>query len=102
MKHATRRGKLKRIPTTVPAVSDEVELPDTPSEDDAISATGVEALAFYTPFHFYQQHQWEIYIRNFGIAHLASKFFERKRLTPADNWALGCAYEFLLQHEYFH
>jgi hypothetical protein len=26
----------------------------------------------------------------------------RRTLTPNDNWALRCAYEFLFQHEYFH
>jgi hypothetical protein len=52
------------------------------------------ALAFYAPFHFYQPYQWGIYIRDFGIVYLASKFLGRRTLTTADNWVLRCAYEF--------
>jgi Domain of unknown function (DUF4160) len=103
----TPRGELADAPSAnnddVPAVSDRLEVPETSAaEEKTISATGVEALAFYAPFHFYQQHHWGIYIRDFGLVYLASKFLRRQTLTTADNWVLRCAYEFLLQHEYFH
>jgi hypothetical protein len=87
----------------VPAVSDDVRIPDvSPAEEQIISTTGVEALAYYAPFHFYQRHQWGIYIRDFGLAYLATRFLGRHTINAADNWVLRCAYEFLLQHEYSH
>lgn len=87
----------------VPAVSNDIHIPDvSPAEAKIISATGVEALAYYAPFHFYPQHQWGIYIRDFGVAYLASRFLGRQTITAADNWVIRCAYEFLHHHEYFH
>jgi hypothetical protein len=87
----------------VPAINDPIQIPDVSSaEEQNISSAGVEALAYYAPFHFYQPHQWGIYIRDFGIAYLACRFLGRNVLTPADNWVLRSAYEFLLQHEYSH
>jgi hypothetical protein len=87
----------------VPAVSEDIQLPSvSPAEEQIISTAGVEALAYYAPFHFYQRHQWGIYIRDFGLAYLASRFLGRHTVTAADNWVLRCAYEFLFQHEYSH
>jgi hypothetical protein len=87
----------------VPAVSEDIQISDvSPAEEQIISTTGVEALAYYAPFHFYQWPQWGIYIRDFGLAYLASRFLGRNTLTAADNWVLRCAYEFLFQHEYSH
>ena len=100
-------GTLRDAPQTdnddVPAISEELHVRQpSEAEEKSISSMGVEALAFYAPFHFYQPHQWGIYIRDFGVAYLASGFLQRRTLTTADNWVLRCAYEFLLQHEYFH
>jgi hypothetical protein len=87
----------------VPVISEDIEMPEvSPAEEQIISTTGVEALAYYAPFHFYQRHQWGIYIRDFGLAYLASRFLGRHTVAVADNWILRCAYEFLFQHEYSH
>ena len=56
----------------------------------------------YAPFHFYNSSHWGIYIRDFGLLHVASKFLGRQSLTAADNWVLELARQFLLAHEYFH
>jgi hypothetical protein len=79
------------------------EVPDPPAtEQSIINALGPDALAYYAPFHFYVRTHWGIYIRDYGVAFLASEFLRRRRLTRADNWALRCAYWLLLEHEHFH
>jgi hypothetical protein len=86
----------------VPNVTHDIEVPlPTPAEEQELSTTGVEALAYYAPFHFYRR-SWGMYIRAFGLVTPASTFLGRRRLTIADNWVLEAANEFLLQHEYFH
>jgi hypothetical protein len=75
-----------------------------PADDDKVNieAYGVDALAYYAPFHFYQRSHWGIYIRDYGIAYLATQFLGRRALSRADNWVLKCAHWFLVEHEYFH
>lgn len=86
----------------MPAISGEIDVPvPTPQEEGEIAAGGMEALAFYAPFHFYD-HDWGIYIRDFGVAYIATRFLRRQTLTAADNWVIECAYQFLLDHEYAH
>ncbi len=98
----TEPAAIDDLGTDLPAVPEdtEVEIP-AGNEDQEVATTGVEALAYYAPFHFYAR-RWGIYIRDFGLADLACKFLGRRKLTSADNWVLECAYHFLLQHEYFH
>ena len=67
-----------------------------------IGASGIDALAYYAPFHFFRRNRWGIYIRDYGVAYLASRFLGRKTLNCSDNWALRCAYWLLFEHEYFH
>lgn len=87
----------------VPAVDDEGEVADASSDDEKqISASGIDALAYYAPFHFYRRSYWGIYIRDYGIAHLTALFTGSRMLTRTDNWALRCAYWLLFEHEYFH
>lgn len=84
-------------------ISDIIDLPPLPDhEEQKISEAGTEALAFYAPFHFYPQPHWGIYIRDFGLIYLATKFLKRRSLTTADNWVIDLAREFLFAHEYFH
>lgn len=71
-------------------------------EQSSINALGLDALAYYAPFHFYIRAHWGIYIRDYGIAYLASQFLGRMTLRRSDNWALRCAYWLLLEHERFH
>src|SRR6266403_1497482 len=73
-----------------PIVVGEMQVPDVSSAEEQISTTGVEALAYYAPFHFYSHNKWGIYIRDFGVATLASQFLGRNNLTAADNWVLPC------------
>ena len=98
-------------PDDVPIVSEPIDLPEpSVGEDREVGRTGIEALAYYAPFHFYGQQHWGIYIRDKGLAQLAYKFkaFQSAtttghiHLTPSDSWIFRCAYYFLLEHEYFH
>jgi hypothetical protein len=87
----------------VPVIDSTGEVAEPSSDDEAqISELGIDALAYYAPFHFYHRSHWGIYIRDYGIAHLTALFTGRRMLTRADNWALRCGYWFLFEHEYFH
>jgi hypothetical protein len=87
----------------VPVIDGEGEVPEpSAGEQSSIDAFGIDALAYYAPFHFYGRTFWGIYIRDYGIAYLTSRFLGRRMLTPSDNWALRCAYWLLFEHEYFH
>ena len=87
----------------VPLLSDDVEIPDPTSQDaQSIGRFGTEALAYYAPFHFYGPSHWGIYIRDWGVAHLACAYKGTRHLTPSDAWILRGAYRFLLEHEMFH
>ena len=86
----------------VPVMETETELAEpTEVESRLIETYGIDALAYYAPFHFYRR-SWGIYVRDYGIALLASRFLGKRNLAPSDNWALRCAYWLLLEHEYFH
>lgn len=73
----------------------------TDMEDPGTTQSGIEALAYYAPFHFYSRTHWGIYISDYGIAYLASKM-KGEPLGPGDSWMLRAAYWFLWRHEYFH
>lgn len=63
---------------------------------------GIEALAFYIPFHF-SPYLWGIYIKEDGINYLANNM--RLKLTPKSthiNVYREYVYSFLLDHEFFH
>ena len=86
----------------LPLLETEAEVAEPSQEERTLIETyGVDALAYYAPFHFYRR-GWGIYVRDYGIALLASRFLGKSRLAPSDNWALRCAYWFLFEHEYFH
>lgn len=72
-----------------------------PRGDSEVSAGGIEALAYYAPFHFYRR-SWGIYIRDFGLAYIAAKFKGSPVLVAGDAWIVRAAYWFLWRHEYFH
>jgi len=64
-----------------------------------IRRSGIEALAWYAPFH--HDDSWGIYLRARGILYLTSYF--RSGHTSADvNEDVGNATEVLLYHEFFH
>jgi hypothetical protein len=90
----------------LPVIDGEIDIGDKSASEGQISATGADALAFYAPFHFYGRYHWGIYIRDYGLAYLASAFKrsigQSAKLYPADSWMLQAGWEFLLQHEYFH
>lgn len=87
----------------VPALDSSVDVPEPDEKEKSrIEGYALDALAYYAPYHFYSRNHWGIYIRDYGIAYLASRFLGRTHLTPADNWALRCAHWFLYEHEYFH
>jgi Domain of unknown function (DUF4160) len=87
----------------VPVIDGEVEIADpSDNENSLIGASGIDALAYYAPFHFYRRNHWGIYVRDFGVTYLASRFLGRSTLERSDNWALRCAYWLLFEHEYFH
>jgi hypothetical protein len=90
----------------LPVIDREFDIGDTSAFDGQVASNGADALAYYAPFHFYGRFYWGIYIRDYGLAYLASKFKvsvgQSSALTPSDSWILQAAWEFLLQHEYFH
>lgn len=87
----------------VPLLPDGTSVPDPSTQDQgAEGRIGTEALAYYAPFHFYGPSFWGIYIRDWGIAHLACTYKGSRVLTPSDAWILRGAYHFLLEHERFH
>jgi hypothetical protein len=87
----------------LPVIDTPGEILDPSEEDERqIEHNGIEALAYYAPFHFYSRTQWGIYIRDYGVAYLASQFLQRRKLTSADNLVIRCAYWLLFYHEYFH
>jgi hypothetical protein len=101
--HDDREVRSDEHSAEVPIIDGDGEVPDPSAEEESrIGDFGVDALAYYAPFHFFRQNQWGVYIRDYGIAYLASRFLKRRMLTPSDNWALRCAYWLLFEHEYFH
>jgi hypothetical protein len=61
---------------------------------------GVDALAFYLPFHFYRE-RWGIYVLSSGVVHLAS-VLKGGPLRPGDEAYLEVADWILIEHEQFH
>lgn len=63
---------------------------------------GVEALAWYSPFHLRPQYRWGIYIRETGILRLVSFFHSHsEERCPPSLWA-QFSFELLHSHELFH
>lgn len=73
---------------------------------DEIVEHGVEALAWYRPFHISPQHEWGITITDRGIWYLAKNVMSRKYEAPYTaeqiHDCFELAYEFLYYHELFH
>ena len=91
----------------VPTVDDPFPGSPRPDQEDGTSS---EALAFYLPFHFYEQ-DWGVYISIEGWLKLALEI--RQGLPPAPSGPgiparassydlLHAAHDFLLRHERFH
>jgi hypothetical protein len=69
--------------------------------EEQVSQQGVEALAWYTPFHFNRK-GWGITIREEGLA-VVSRLFECASEPQISTQSpLTAAYELLYRHEYFH
>ena len=96
-------------------IEGEVPPPDPPF---GVDQWGVDVLAFYLPFHFYQ-HQWGIYLRASGVIYLACVLkgpatrrstrivdelagHEYTHLVPGDEKFLRLAELILWEHEVFH
>jgi hypothetical protein len=73
---------------------------------DEIVEHGIEALAWYRPFHISPQHEWGITITDRGIWYLAKNVMSRKYEAPYTaeqiHDCFELAYEFLYFHELFH
>ncbi|RKY52169.1 MAG: hypothetical protein DRP89_08090 [Candidatus Neomarinimicrobiota bacterium] len=67
--------------------------------DSEISESGVEALAWYVPFH--QSKRWGFYFRTRGIFYL-SNYFKNKRNLNDVNERVKRALKVLFYHEFFH
>jgi len=77
----------------------------TPDEygivDSYIKELGIEALAWYRPFHYLPMDLWGIYITLYGLRYLVSqikKFFLHQKSIDA----LKSAFDILWHHELFH
>ena len=98
-----------RIPLIEFDIPEDAVLPDALAEvrdkdslfrelDSAYSAGGIDALAWYHPFHL-SAHEWGIYIPITSIHYCADRWFNsRLRLSRRSSLAL----QFLLNHEIIH
>jgi len=73
---------------------------------DEVHENGIEALAWYHPFHISPQHEWGITITDRGIWYLAKNVMSGKYEPPYTleqiHDCFELAYEFLYYHELFH
>lgn len=81
-------------------IDPEAEIPeiDDPLENE-VRENGVEALAWYVPFH--QSRKWGIYFRMRGVYYLSNLFKNPRNLNDV-NERIKRAYELLFYHEMFH
>jgi hypothetical protein len=78
----------------------EAEIPEKDEEiGREIEEIGIEALAWYVPFH--RSKNWGIYFRVRGICYL-SNFFKTNRNINDINERMKRAFEVLFHHEFFH
>ncbi|MEM2179123.1 MAG: hypothetical protein QXO40_03505 [Candidatus Aenigmatarchaeota archaeon] len=88
------------IPPTI-FIDPEVEVSEVDEElEKEIRETGVEALAYYIPFH-QSKKRWGIYFRVRGVFYLSNYFKNKGNFNDINNrikWAL----EILFYHEFFH
>ena len=74
--------------------------------EDEVDEHGIEALAWYRPFHISPQHEWGITITDRGIWYLAKNVMSQKYDRPYTleqiHDCFELAYEFLYYHELFH
>jgi hypothetical protein len=81
-------------------VDPEVEVPETDEYlEGEVRSNGVEALAWYVPFH--QSKRWGFYFRVRGICYL-SNFFKNQSNIKDVNQRIKKAFEVLFYHEFFH
>lgn len=73
---------------------------------DEVDEHGIEALAWYRPFHISPQNEWGITITDRGVWYLAKNVMSQKYDTPYTleqiHDCFELAYEFLYYHELFH
>ena len=100
----TNIGELIWIPD-----GDLEDFPDISNLDERISeGDGMDALAWYRSFHWYDPHNWGIYITDRGLYYLAKKIFfnlnQVNDLGKPYNMLdlLQQAFNLLYLHEYFH
>jgi hypothetical protein len=78
-----------------------IEGPIDPQEPPPeVERFGMDALAFWVPFHFYRQ-RWGIYIRTSGVLYLA-EVLKGGGLLPGDEEYCDLAEDILLKHERMH
>ena len=74
--------------------------------EDEIEASGIDALAWYRPFHINPQHKWGITITDRGVWYIAREMMSKKYKEPyTEDEIQDCfdlATDFLYQHEMFH
>jgi hypothetical protein len=66
-----------------------------------LSTNGTDALAWYCPFHFYDERQWGIYIHAPGLHYLAA-VLNGRALAASDELMLNWAQRLLIEHERWH
>lgn len=69
-----------------------------PDSDDYLENPGIDALAYYLPFHFYRK-GWGTYVRAVGIYALARRISYRGRVSRT---TLNIAFKILIEHERMH
>jgi len=78
----------------------EAEIPEADEEiEDRVRENGIEALAWYVPFH--RSSKWGIYFRVRGICYLSNYFKTKSNITDV-NERVKIALEVLFYHEFFH
>lgn len=93
--------EFREFPVFPPIFIDpEAEIPEIDDElNSEVRESGVEALAWYVPFH--QSKRWGVYFRVRGIYYL-SNFFKTKSHPTDVNERIKRALEVLFYHEFFH
>ena len=78
-------------------ITEEAPVPPPPVDVDLV---GIDALAFYAPFHLYLE-DWGVYVHDWGVRHLAC-ILKRGSLVPGDEPYLRRAENLLVSHEIWH
>lgn len=98
----TRGGELEARLSDDPVFSQSVGV-----ARERIRKRGIDALAWYAPYHFYGEHLWGIYIPESSLWILAelcfsADKFSRRQNKPSIFERLVWSYHKLLEHERFH